>query len=234
MIDEVYPAITVDGLTQQPAPQPGRFLARQPILDARGNTLGYELLFREGWENTFSGEPNHATRQILDHCAFIGLSSLTQKGLAFVNCTREALVDGLVTLLPAKSTVLEILETVEPDAELVDACRTLRGMGYALALDDFVPQQKMESLVELASYVKVDYQASNAAQRRLVDSMVRGSGATLLAEKIESQQDFNQALAEGYEYFQGYFFCRPRIVASTAFRPVASARCYELQGRDAS
>jgi EAL and modified HD-GYP domain-containing signal transduction protein len=223
MMDKPGPPITVDGHAQHPAPPPSRFLARQPIVNARGDILGYELLFREGMENSFSGEPNYATRQILDHCAFIGLSSLTQKGLAFVNCTREALVDGLVTLLPATSTVLEILETVEPDAELIDACIGLRAMGYALALDDFVPRKAMLPLVELASYIKVDYRATDAAQRRTIRALVQDSPATLLAEKLETQHDFAQAQAEGFTYFQGYFFCRPTMITHAAFPPAPSA-----------
>ena len=211
MIDELCPPITVDGRTTYPAPSPGRFMARQPILDAQCKTIGYELLFLEGWNNTFSGEPNQATRRILDHCdcAFIGLSSLTQKELAFVNCTREALVHGLVTLMPASSTVLEILETVEPDAEPVAVCTELHRMGYALALNDFVPRKRMQSLVALATYIKVDYRTSDATQRCAIRQQARGTTAALLVEKVETKDDFTHALEEGCKYFQGFFLPPP-------------------------
>ena len=84
-------------------------------------------------------DSDQATRQTLDNCVYLGIDSLTNNGLAFVNCTRDALVGKLVTLLPPKTTVLEILETVEPDPELVKACIELREMGYVFALDDFLP-----------------------------------------------------------------------------------------------
>lgn len=147
-------------------PQPSRFLARQPILNARSEVVAYELLFRAGWENCFQGESNAATLQTMDQLLYMGIESLTNNQLAFVNCTREALVGRLVTVLPSQTTVLEILETVEPDAEVMEACRELRKMGYQIALDDFVPRPEMHPLIEMASYVKVDFRLSDARERR--------------------------------------------------------------------
>jgi EAL and modified HD-GYP domain-containing signal transduction protein len=195
-------------------PLPQRFVARQPILNVRRDVVGYELLFRAGWENCFSGDSDAATREILDNCLHTGIDSLAGGLLAFVNCTRDALVGRLVTLLPPATTVLEILETIEPDAEVVEACRELHAMGYRLALDDFVMLPGMQPLIEIASYIKVDFRASDAAERRQILLGVRGSGAALLAEKVEDEAEFQVALAEGYQYFQGYFFCRPAIVAN--------------------
>ena len=196
-----------------------RFLARQPILNARREVVGYELLFRSSWENCFRGEQEDATRQIVDNYISMGVEPLAGNGLAFVNCTREALLSKLVTLLPPKTTVLEILETVEPDAELVNACVDLRSMGYALALDDFILRPEMKPLVELASYIKVDFRATDASVRREIGRMVRGSHAALLAEKVEDQAEFTLAREEGYEFFQGYFFCRPKIMAHRQIPP---------------
>jgi c-di-GMP phosphodiesterase len=212
-------SLTGAGSNKSPSPEPSRFLARQPILDARRKVVGYELLFRTGWENCFRGEPDESTRQMLDNCLYMGIESLTNGGLAFVNCTREALVGRLVTLLPPKTTVLEILETVEPDAEVVEACTDLRKMGYLLALDDFVPRPEMQPLIEIASYVKVDFRLSDAGMRRQIHGLMRASRAALLAEKVEDQEEFNVALAEGYEYFQGYFFCHPKIMANREIPP---------------
>jgi EAL and modified HD-GYP domain-containing signal transduction protein len=195
-------------------PQPSRFLARQPILNARSELVAYELLFRSGWENRFRGEANAATMQTMDQLLYMGIESLTHNQLAFINCTREALVGSLVTVLPCRTTVLEILETVEPDAELLEACLELRKMGYQFALDDFVPRPEMQPLIELASYVKVDFRLSDANQRREIRRMTRGSKAALLAEKVEDQEEFDLARAEGYTHFQGYFFCRPKVLAN--------------------
>ncbi len=180
--------------------------------------MGYELLFRDGWENCFRGEQDTATRQTLDSSLYFGID-LASRGLAFINCTRESLVGKLVTLLPAEATVLEILETLEPDAELVEACTDLHTMGYRLALDDFVPLPGMRPLIDIADYIKVDFRATDAAQRRAIHDMVRGSGAALLAEKVEDQEEFDVALGEGYQYFQGYFFCRPKMMANREIPP---------------
>jgi EAL and modified HD-GYP domain-containing signal transduction protein len=199
--------------------RPSRFFARQPIVNARAEVMGYELLFRSGWENCFRGDPDEASREILDQLLCTDIGSLTNHHLAFVNCTREALVDRLVTLLPAETTVLEILETVEPDEELVATCIELRGMGYRLALDDFVPRPEMRPLIEIANYVKIDFRLSDARKRREIRGMMSGSRASLLAEKIEDQEEFDVARAEGCEYFQGYFFCRPKIVANREIPP---------------
>jgi len=187
-------------------------MARQPILDGRRDVVGYELLFRTGWENYFSGGRDEAARQTLDNYLYMGIESLTGNRLAFVNCTREALIGRWVTLLPPKNTVLEILETVAPAADLVKACLDLRKLGYRIALDDFVPRPEMQPLVDLASYIKVDFQASDASQRKAIRAMARSSDAAMLAEKVESQEEFKMARGEGFKYFQGFFFCRPTII----------------------
>jgi c-di-GMP phosphodiesterase len=203
----------------QAVPEPTRFIARQPIFDARRNIFGYELLFRAGWENSFRGEVEDATRQILDNCLMLGIDFFAGKARAFINCTREALVGQQVLHLPPNRTVLEILETVEPDEDLLNACRALRSRGYVLALDDFLPRPEMRPLVEIADFVKVDFRITDTAIRREVHQMVRGTSAALLAEKVEDQDEFGRALEEGYEYFQGYFFCRPKIVANREIPP---------------
>jgi EAL and modified HD-GYP domain-containing signal transduction protein len=190
-----------------------RFLARQPILDAEQNIIAYELLFRSGWENVYSGEDDDSTRQMLDNILVVGAQGLSSNTLAFVNCTRESLVGHLVTVLPPSHTVLEILETVEPDEEVISACRKLKNMGYRFALDDFFTRDGMRPLIELADFVKVDFRASDKQARRKIRQQLKGSRAALLAEKIEDQSEFKTALAEGYQYFQGYFFSRPTILA---------------------
>ena len=217
-MDEVCALVSEPDAHAQ-APQPRRFLARQPILNVRSEVVGYELLFRSGWENCFRGDADGATRQMLDNLLYMGIEALTESQVAFVNCTREALVGRLVTLLPSRSTVLEILETVEPDAEVVEACLELRNMGYLLALDDFMPREDMQRLVDIASYVKVDFRLADASVRRQIHRMTCGCNAALLAEKVEDQEEFDGARAEGYEYFQGHFFCRPKMVASREIPP---------------
>jgi c-di-GMP phosphodiesterase len=106
------------------------------------------------------------------------------------------------------------LETVEPNEELIRVCKELRAMGYVFALDDFLPRPEMKPLLEIASYVKVDFQTCDVGLRKQIHEMTRGRGLSLVAENIRDQRDFNIARGEGYKYFQGYFFCRPTILAN--------------------
>jgi c-di-GMP-related signal transduction protein len=219
MVLEPVPGQARDEAAERAAILPSRHLARQPILDLQREVVGYELLFREGWENHFTGERDSAVRKTLDNCVSIDIESLVGGGLAFVNCSREALLGRLMTLLPAATTVLEVLETVEPDDDVVKACAELRDLGYRIALDDFSPRPEMKRLVEIADFIKVDFRASDEEARREIRRMARDSHAALLAEKVEDQEEFDMARGEGFELFQGYFFCRPKIIAGREIPP---------------
>lgn len=203
-----------------------RYVARQPILDLRGRVHGYELLFRSGREQSFRGDVNHATRTMLDNTVIFGLEQLTGGLTAFVNCTQEALTDNLVDILPPSMCVLEILETVEPTPDLVNACRNLKKAGFRLALDDFTWQPKFKPLVELADYIKVDFTLSNAKERQELLERVHGAPIAMLAEKIETQEEYKQACAEGFTLIQGYYFCRPQLIEN---RKVPANRLSQIE-----
>jgi len=188
-----------------------RYVARQPILDLRGRVHGYELLFRNGPEIGFRGDGDLATRTMLDNTVIFGLEKLTGGMTAFVNCTRESLTDELVDVLPPSMTVLEILETLEPTPSLIEACRKLKCSGFRLALDDFVWAPEFEPLVQLADYIKVDFSLTGIAERRQLDHL-RNVTVALIAEKIETQEEYELACAEGFTLFQGYYFCRPVLL----------------------
>ena len=187
-----------------------RFLGRQAIFDEKMQLYGYELLFRAGTENAFSGNIEDATNQTIDSClSMIACSSC--KNL-FVNCTRKALVSRSVNLLPSRTVVLEILETVTADAEVVRACKQLKQDGFRLALDDFSANRNHTELMDLADYVKVDFRASDTAARQKIYKMF-GERTIFLAEKVETLVEVHAALAEGNKLFQGYFHARPEIIA---------------------
>ena len=189
-----------------------RYVARQPILDLRGRVHGYELLFRNGPKAAFRGDGDFATRTMLDNTVIFGLEKLTGGLLAFVNCTRESLTEQLVDVLPPAMTVLEILETLEPTPELIGACRKLKAAGYRLALDDFVWAAKFDPLIEIADYIKVDFMLTGAEERKKLLKRVAGTKIAMLAEKVETQKDHEEARAEGFTLFQGYYFCRPLLL----------------------
>ena len=198
-----------------PLPEPAdnlRYVARQPIMDLRGRVHGYELLFRAGPEAAFRGDGDLATRTMLDNTVIFGLERLTGGLPAFVNCTREALTEDLVHVLPAGMTVLEILENLEPTPSLIAACRKLKASGFRLALDDFTFKPKWGPLVELADYIKVDFVQTGPQERQRLLKRLRAVTVALVAEKVETQEDWKQACAEGFTLFQGYFFCRPVLM----------------------
>ena len=187
-----------------------RFIARQTIFDLSKQVFGYELLFRSGWENCFRGDTEEATRLMIADGALYGFNDITHGAPIFINCTRESLVSGLVTLLP-KSSVLEILETVVGDEEVLEACAKYKRMGYKLALDDFRMSEGMKGLVSMADFIKVDFRLSDAKERRSIMAQLKGRGIVMLAEKVETEKEFQAAVEEGFTLFQGYFFCHPTV-----------------------
>jgi c-di-GMP-related signal transduction protein len=188
-----------------------RYVARQPIFDREEKVFGYELLFRDGLENAFSGDSDEASRATLDRSLLMGLDVLCDGRRAFVNCTRDTLIKGLVTLLPSTVTVVEVLENVPPDPDVIAACRSLKEAGYMIALDDYVADDPREVLAEMADIIKVEMRLTTEEERTV---MIRrwGTRCRMLAEKIETHADFVRAREQGFVYFQGYFFRRPEML----------------------
>ena len=197
----------------QPAIQ---YLARQPILDVHGHVHAYELLFRAGREASFHGDHVMATRSVLDQTVMHGLQKIVGEHAAFINCTREAILDEQVRVLPREKTVLELLETLEPDAELLLACTRLHRDGYRFALDDFSWSEAWVPFLLLVDYVKVDIEQLDVVARTelIAHLQARRCKAQLIAERIESEEDFHQLRREGFGLFQGYYFSRPIVVES--------------------
>lgn len=192
------------------------FVARQPIFDRKKNVAAYELLFRSGTENAYdtSLDGDRSTSNVITNSLLIiGLDNLTSGKKAFVNFTRNLLVQGVPSMLPKDALAVEILETVEPEPDVVQACRELKAAGYQLVLDDFVFQERYQPLVELADIIKVDFMATDRAQRAELVRRCRSESVRFLAEKVETQEAFQEALDAGYELFQGYFFSKPLIVS---------------------
>jgi EAL and modified HD-GYP domain-containing signal transduction protein len=191
-----------------------RYVARQPIFDRKEKVFGYELLFRGGLENAFSGDTEIASRATLDSSLLMGLDVLCDGRRAFVNCTRDVLIKGLVTLLPASATVVEILEGVPADPDVVAACRRLRESGYTIALDDYVAGDPREALIEPTDIIKVELRLNSAEQQVEIVRAFATKNCRLLAEKVETHEEFQRALSQGFAYFQGYFFRHPEMLTT--------------------
>lgn len=185
-------------------------LARQAIFDTNGRVFGYELLYRATADANYANEGgDHAAASVLATATgAVGLDVLTGRKRAFINVTRNVLLSG-ASLLPPKAVVIELLESVQVDRDVIETCRSLKQSGYAIALDDFVGGSDAEALLPYASFVKVDVLSTTPAERAALAARLAPRGLKLLAEKVESADIAAASKAEGYGYFQGYFFLRP-------------------------
>lgn len=175
------------------------------------NVYGHEILFRSGTDNFFSGDGEHATNHAIDSC--LSMIACSTSPNLFINCTRESLVNGSVKVLPSRTVILEILETVAADAEVIKACKQLRGAGFRIALDDFSPDPAKQELAQMADFIKVDFRQSDFEARKAIYGMCRNKKTAFVAEKVETLAEVQTAQAEGNTYFQGYFHSRPEIIS---------------------
>jgi EAL and modified HD-GYP domain-containing signal transduction protein len=191
------------------------YVARQPIFNHRKKLLAYELLFRDGTANYVPGiDGDVATSTVLSNTFFsIGMDTLLGGKLSFINFTQNLLTRKIPLLLPKQTTVVEILEDIKPTADLIEACREMARKGYAIALDDFVYTPELDPLIEMANIIKFDFRISTLDE---IDSYLKRlpqkRRPILLAEKVETYEEYQAAKEMGFSLFQGYFFCKPEIV----------------------
>lgn len=191
------------------------YLARQPIFDTTQNVFGYELLFRDGLQNSFPNiNADEATSKLItEHHLLMGVEKITGGHQAFINFSADTLIHHFPTSIDPDSMVIEVLESVPISMELLTACKELHRMGYKLALDDHDFDPKWDIFLPYVSYIKVDVRQFNILQISKYISRVRHhQGVTLLAEKVETQQEYEKLLQLGFKLFQGYFFARPEML----------------------
>jgi c-di-GMP-related signal transduction protein len=203
-----------------------KFIARQPIFDTRLKVYAYELLFRGGPENFFQPRTHSSASVITDATTLFDLDMLAGRARAFVNVDELALRLGAPRLLPADRIVVEILETVKPTPDIVEICHELRAAGYLLALDDFVDDPSYEPLVKLAQFLKVDFKLTDSDARKLIAQKYRSTDVWLIAEKVETAAELEEARKLGFCYFQGYFFCKPAMIET---REIPGNKLIQLQ-----
>lgn len=191
------------------------FIARQPIFDQQQRVYAYELLYRSGQQNfCTAADLNDASRKVIANSGLLlSTINITDGKKAFINVTRDILLDETIELLPRDLTVVELLETIEPEAEVIAACRKLRDAGYQLALDDFIWDARFEPLIELADIIKVDFLLTRGENRLKLSEQLQGKQKILLAEKVETPEEYQEGIRLGYSLFQGYFFCKPMILS---------------------
>ncbi|RYU64383.1 EAL domain-containing protein [Aliivibrio finisterrensis] len=196
------------------------YVARQPILDLKKNTIGYELLFRDGPKNTFPAvEAEAATSRLLSDHFLSSQCNATNDKLGFVNFPHQSLINLVPTLFSANNLVVEILEDCIPNQELLNAIKTLSERGYKLALDDFEPNPLWTPFLPYIDIIKFDIRTIPILKAKLFIRHCEKYNITFLAEKVETYEEFEQAKAAGFTYFQGYFFSKPEMLQQRAIQP---------------
>ncbi|MGN6667601.1 MAG: EAL and HDOD domain-containing protein [Trinickia sp.] len=193
------------------------YLGRQPILTRGGTLAAYELLFRESEVNrALVGNDAQATaRVVVNAMSSMGISATLGPHCGYVNVCREMLFDDSVMLLPPERFVLEVLETVRVDGPLIARIDKLRGAGFRIALDDIdVLSDELVALLPHVDIVKIDFLAADRTRLPALAQAVKAHGKTLLAEKVETYDDYALARELGCDLFQGYFFARPQVLSA--------------------
>jgi len=187
-------------------------LARQPIYDTELNIYAYELLFRSDKNESADEVGADTATSVVLFNAFseMGIHNVVGNQRAFINFTRNLLLDP--PPFTCDEIVIEVLEDVIPDAEVINSLKSFKQQGFTIALDDFEYHESQQPLVELADIIKIDVMALNEEQIAKHVTQLKSSGTTLLAEKVESLEMYNYCKDLGFDYFQGYFLSRPKVM----------------------
>ncbi|RQH07555.1 EAL and HDOD domain-containing protein [Paraburkholderia dinghuensis] len=237
------PAIAAQGVAgqgvRQPAlaGQPYVYLGRQPILDRSGALTAYELLFRSGADNSADIlDDRLATAQVMTRTmGQLGVPAALGRHYGYVNVSRELLFDDTIHLLPPGRFVLEVLEHVQFDEAVSARIALLRRDGYRIALDDVSAMtDNLVKALPCADIVKIDFLQTVRDTLPELVATIRAAGKTLIAEKVETREDFEFARSLGFDLFQGYFFARPEVLSVPSVRPsrIALVRLLALVASD--
>lgn len=189
-------------------------IGRQQILDSKLETFAYEILFRgQHFDLSLAESAAHATNQVItDTILEIGLNELVGPHLAFINFTTHNLLDETPLHLPKERIVIEVLESVTVDAHIVENLREFSRQGYMIALDDFVLSPEWLPLLEIADIIKLDVMANSLEDTHKLIQQLKPYKLKLLAEKVETYEEFQTLKSWGCELFQGFFFSKPNVV----------------------
>ncbi|MGB3368469.1 MAG: EAL domain-containing protein [Acidaminobacteraceae bacterium] len=190
------------------------YVARQPIFDNDYKVVAYELLYRDNKENSFSGaiSDNVATSILLTNSYFnFGINNLVGKSKAFINFDSHLIGAGIAELLDKDKVVIEILETVKPTPKLIRNLKKLKELGYTIAIDDYTSTYGYEQILDLCTIVKMDFMADSKENIREQVIKLKKLGKLLLAEKIETREEYEWAKKIGFSYYQGFYFSKPTM-----------------------
>lgn len=196
------------------------FVARQPIFDDKNDVIAYELLYRNGIKNSFdkSVSGNVATSIVLTNSFLtFGIQNLIEDKMAFVNFDKHLIMSGIVELLDSDKVIIELLETIVPDEKFINRVKALKDKGYKFAIDDYFEGYVHKTITEVCDIVKVDFMNNSREGIAKLTWELKQNGKLLLAEKVESKEEFEWAKSIGYKYFQGYYFAKPVVEKRKTF-----------------
>ncbi len=202
------------------------YVAKQPIFDRDCKTYGYELLFRSGAEDNVARieNPDLATINVVT-CGFVKSQESVQKSKRiFINFTEALILTGAPRALPPTVTVVEVLEDVEPSPEVMEEIVKLKQEGYLIAIDDFDDSGKDEDLLNIADIIKVDVLGKNEEQIEHLFNLIKSKKALILGEKVDNRRTFNYLMELGFDFFQGYFFARPKNLTGKTIQAALTAK----------
>lgn len=189
-------------------------IGRQQILDLEMNTYAYEILFRgKDFDLRANDQATSATNQVItDTILEIGLNELVGSRKAFINFTTQNILEKTPLDLPKERIVIEVLENVKVDRQVINNLRELSSLGYTIALDDFELTPEWLPLLEFVDIIKLDIMANSLDVTQQLIEQLKPYKLKLLAEKVETYEEFQSLKAWGCELFQGFFFSKPHIV----------------------
>jgi len=195
------------------------FMARQPIYGRGMGLFAYELLFRRSGEIT-AGEidDEQAATALISSLVDIGLNELIGNAKAFINISEELLMSSSMMMFPKEKVVIEVLETVRPTPEVIERVKQLRKFGFVIALDDFCYSPETEPLMAEADFIKLDVLDQTEKDIRAAFSQVNRKGIKVLAEKVETLEQYRFCEKLGFDLFQGYFFAKPELMRGNSLR----------------
>lgn len=201
------------------------YVARQPIVDRNKNTIAFELLYRNGKENSFPDvSDDFATKSILINQVLVHQKRILDDKKGFINFGYESLLERLPFDFPNKDYVIEILESCPPSDQLYALVVELKKQGYEIALDDFIPSEEWRRFYNYIDIIKFDITTYSIAQAGEYFKILENYDIKFLAERVETYEEFNSAKECGFHYFQGYFFSKPEMIHNKAMDPSINSK----------
>ncbi|WP_136808121.1 EAL and HDOD domain-containing protein [Desulfosediminicola flagellatus] len=190
------------------------YIARQPIFTIHRKLYAYELLYRGTKETTLTSVNGERATTSLLSSAFLteGIEIISGTKPCFINFTEDLIVKKIPLSFAKRKVVIEVLEDVMPTPEVIDACRFMHKQGYTIALDDFIYDKSLDPLIELADIIKIDFRLTPVDTLHKMLYQLRRFNVKLLAEKVETIDEFSKASKMGFSYFQGFFFSKPENI----------------------